>query len=83
MIISAPRFNTTLVSPIGVQMVNLWCPALDAFQGRRFWFDYLRTNGDERLSMKEGKPKTPPVIRRDRWGTRRMVVIYETLKLQP
>jgi hypothetical protein len=70
MIISAPRFNTASVRPLGVELLNLGCPVLDALQGRGIWFDYLRTNGDDQLSMKERKSKTPPVIRRDRWGTR-------------
>jgi hypothetical protein len=59
MIISAPWLNTTPISPLRVNILNLGCPVLDALQGRGLWFDGLRTNGNEQLSMKEGKSKNP------------------------
>ena len=40
-IISAPRSHTTPARPLGVTILNLGCPVLDAFQGRGSWFSFL------------------------------------------
>lgn len=37
-------------------------------------FDFLSAKGDRQFPTKERKPKTPPVITRDKWGTLKFTI---------
>jgi hypothetical protein len=62
--IAPPWFNTTPVRPLGVKILNLGCPVLDALQGRGFWFDFQCPNDDLQFPRKEESQKPHPSERR-------------------